>query len=286
MSHLDEIMGLNCWNKTVPIFLLNGPAGRAGYPEMLRSALHNYLYRRWFRPYRTDIEYGQFIAHILHFRDQPAVQDEDSAVDLIISMHGTVCSGLDSKTPKAEPENQQYYITRPLFRAIAIAIQGQDSSRCYDIRPITYMPVLIILTGQDDGLNAPITFDSIPDAEIVTIRGKIAARTNIETAMGSIMALEEREDAAFGPQPDPVASMAASTGNSIHRYRRSTAKELGWGNEILTGPSSQWADMNKYPDWTGLGARYDRILDVVERRSFERHMTLECNCIERDFSNQ
>ncbi|KAM6528433.1 hypothetical protein FALCPG4_009414 [Fusarium falciforme] len=54
MSHIGEIMGLNYWNKTVPIFLLKDPAGRAGYPEMLRPALHNYLYRRWFRPYRTD----------------------------------------------------------------------------------------------------------------------------------------------------------------------------------------------------------------------------------------
>jgi hypothetical protein len=25
MSHLDEVMGLNCWNKTVPIYLLRGP---------------------------------------------------------------------------------------------------------------------------------------------------------------------------------------------------------------------------------------------------------------------
>lgn len=201
-------------------------------------------------------------------------------------MHGTVCSGLDSKTPKTDPENQQYYITRPLFRAIAIDIQGQDYSRCYDIRPITYMPVLIILTGQDDGLSAPITFDSIPDAETVTIRGKIAARTNLETAIGFIMDLEERENAAFGPQPDPVASTAASTGNSIYRYRRSTANELGWGNGPLAGPSSRWVDMKKYPDWTGLGARYDQIIDVIERRSFERHMTLECNCIERDLRNQ
>ncbi|WAO89578.1 Hypothetical protein NCS54_00697200 [Fusarium falciforme] len=145
MSHIGEIMGLNCWNKTVPIFLLKGPAGRAGYPEMLRPTLHNYLYRRWFRPYRTD---------------RPAVQDEDAAVEMTMSMHGTVCSNFDSRIPTIKPEKQQYYITRPLFRAMAIAIQGKVYSRCYDSRPLSYMPVLIILTSQDDGLSAPITFDS------------------------------------------------------------------------------------------------------------------------------
>lgn len=69
MSHLGEILGLNCWNKTVPVFLLKGPAGSAGHNQILQPALHNYLYRRWFHPYRTDIEYGQFIAHIFNFRD-------------------------------------------------------------------------------------------------------------------------------------------------------------------------------------------------------------------------
>lgn len=32
MPHLGEIMGLNCWNKTVLIFLLKGPPGSRGLP--------------------------------------------------------------------------------------------------------------------------------------------------------------------------------------------------------------------------------------------------------------
>ncbi|UPL01493.1 hypothetical protein LCI18_012427 [Fusarium solani-melongenae] len=212
--------GAELLEQTVPIFLLKGHTGSAGLPEIPRPALHNHLYRRWSRPYRTDMEYGQFIAHILHFRDQPAAQDEDPAVGMTMSMHGTVCSNFDSKIPATQPEKQQYYTTRPLFRAMAIVIQGKYYSRCYDIRPLFYMPVLIILTGQDDGLSAPITFGSITDAEIVTICDKVAARANLETAIGFVMALEEREDAAFGPQPDPVAS----TANSCYLFRENRAE--------------------------------------------------------------
>ncbi|KAJ4222634.1 hypothetical protein FSOLCH5_012681 [Fusarium solani] len=201
---------------------------------------------------------------------------------MTMSMHGTVCSGFDSKIPATQPEKQQYYTTRPLFRAMAIAIQGKDYSRCYDIRHLSYMPVLIILTGRDDGLSAPITFDKITDAEIITICGKVAARTNLETAIGFVTALEERENAAFGPQPDPVAS----TANSCYIFRENRAEQLGWDNEPLERLSSQWVDMNQYPTWTGLGARYDRILNIIGRRPFERHLEWDCDCIEQDLRNQ
>ncbi|KAJ4194520.1 hypothetical protein NW767_010024 [Fusarium falciforme] len=96
------------------------------------------------------------------------------------------------------------------------------------------------------------------------------------------MALEEREDAAFGPQPDPVAS----TANSCYLFRENRAEQLDWDNGPLAGPSSQWMDMNQYPTWTGLGARYDRTLNIIERRPFERHMEWDCDCIEQDLRNQ
>lgn len=200
---------------------------------------------------------------------------------MTMSMHSTVCSGFDSNIPEITPEKQQYYTNRPLFRAMAIAIQGKDYSRCYNIRPLCDFPVLIILTGQNDGLSAPITFDSIPDADTDTICRKKAARANLETAIGFVMALEEREDAAFGPQPDPVAS----TTNSSYESYEGHARELGWGNERLVGPSSQWVDMNKYRTWTGNGARYDRILNITERRPFDRHLEMECTCLEQDLRN-
>ncbi|RMJ04984.1 hypothetical protein CDV36_014346 [Fusarium kuroshium] len=279
LSQLGDSMGLKCWNKTVPIFLLKGPAGSQGHTGMFRPALHNYLYHRWFRPYRSDIEYGQFIAHIFYFQDQPAVLDEDSAVELVLSMHGTICSGLDSTTPRTEPEKQQWYMTRPLFRAIAIAIQGKDYNQCDSVHHITRVPVLIILTGQDDGLSAPVTFDSITDAEVITIHGKIAARMSLETAIGFIMALEEREDTAFGPQPDPVASTT-----SYDHWIQTDASKLGWGDEPLTGPSSQWVDMNRYPDWTGEGARYDQtgFVNGLARTCLEG----SCKCTDKDRRDQ
>ncbi|KAJ9145479.1 hypothetical protein NKR23_g5406 [Pleurostoma richardsiae] len=103
------------------------------------------------------------------------------------------------------------------------------------------MPVLVILTGQEDGLSAPITFETLGDKVATSvINGRQTARMTLEIAIGFVVALEEREDAAFGEQPDPFLS-TANTGNGGPVYCplfQKTAKKLGWGNEQLLGPSS------------------------------------------------
>ncbi|RSL49574.1 hypothetical protein CEP54_012372 [Fusarium duplospermum] len=233
---------------------------KRGLSGLLLMVLHNYLYRKWFRPYRSDIERGQFMAKVVLAIDQPDTKDEGSAVDLAMRMHSTTTTRLDSiRAP-------QFYTTRPLFRAMAIVIPGQSYYTCGLVSRIATMPVLIVLTGEHEGLSAPISFDSIADrAEAVTVGGKEAIRTNLETAVDFIMFLEKREEGAFGPQPDPTASTGASaldnrTGEWLYENVQIMAEQLGWDGEPLVGPSSQWVDTDKYPDWTGQGAQTDAVL--------------------------
>ncbi|KAM5363912.1 hypothetical protein ACJZ2D_011764 [Fusarium nematophilum] len=268
-------------NKTVPIYILkSNTVGQV----LILMVLQNYLYRRWFSPYRTDIEYDQFIAKVLYCSKQPDTQGEEAAVDLAMSMHNTICLRLDNTVPYSEPLLEQYYEIRPLFRAIAIIIQGKDYPSCAAVSRVAEISVLIILTGQTDGLSAPITFDSIADgAEILTLGGKTAARTSLGTAIGFVMGLEEREDAAFGPKPDPVASTArGEIAEALYEHQQFTAEKLGWGEQRLTGPSSKWVSLIRYPKWTGNGALADSgMMAWWERKEYRSH-AFHCRCHESE----
>lgn len=278
LPQLDGSRALDFRNKTVPIYLLNGDAEKRGFTGLLLGVIHNYLYRRWFRPYRTDIERGQFVAKVVLCIVQPDTKDEDSAVDLAMRMHATINTRLDSIRA------QQVYTTRPLFRAMAIIIPGQNYHTCGVVSRVAAMPVLIVLTGENEGISAPISFDAIADrAEMVTVGGKAAVRTDLETAIGFVMLLEEREDGAFGPQPNPVASTAASTvdvesGEQLYKNVQIMARQLGWTDEPLVGPSSQWVDAEKYSDWTGHGAQMNAVvMECWEQNGWRGH-AWSCRC--------
>ncbi|KAL2679334.1 hypothetical protein Neosp_010107 [[Neocosmospora] mangrovei] len=245
---------------------------------LLLMVIHNYLYRKWFRPYRSDIERGQFVAKVILATDQPDTKDEESAVDLAMQMHATINTCLDSI------KAQQFYTTRPLFRAMTIVIPGQSYYTCGLVSRVATMSVLIILTGEQEGLSEPISFDSIADrAETVTIGGKEGVRTNLETAIDFIMFLEEREEAALGPQPDPIASTGASAldeweGEWIYERAQTMANGLGWDDEPLVGPSSRWVDTDEYPDWTGHGAQMDAVVTQCLEQNGWRSHAHDCRC--------
>lgn len=58
----------------------------------------------------------------------------------------------------------------------------------------------------------------------------MTVKTTLETAVDFVMGLEAREAAAFGLQPDPVASW----------------KPLGDDEMLLTGPSSRFVDRTDF----------------------------------------
>ncbi|KAJ3550126.1 hypothetical protein NM208_g150 [Fusarium decemcellulare] len=129
------------------------------------------------------------------------------------------------------PSND-FFILQPLFRALVIVLLTKD----YHIRvaDIGQLPVLVVLTGIED----------VP----------------LGVAVDFVLALEQREVAAIGPQPDPVEStknMQDGCFFSLDSYPRAM-KKLGWGDEPITGPSSTWVDDEKYPEWSGDGAIDDK----------------------------
>lgn len=301
----------DCCNRIAPIYILRDRflpdeawSGIEPILSLFLVRLQNYLYERWFRPYRSDIEYGQFLARIFVPRPTPLPNQPCSRqmVDFVTALHSNTCARVDRAQDRAKsladlahfPEEQEaklnwmpelrvakpasiaireqeYFILQPLFRAIAIAIRLNTASSSRDISDVRSMSVLIVRTGIEDGLSAPISFNSISEDLTTGVlcgeKGKVTAiETTLEIAVDFLMKLEQREIAAFGLRPDPVES----TRNLEIGYCQprdeilETAVELGWSGDlqIFEQPSSTWVDTERYPRWSGPGA------DAVHRHRF------------------
>jgi hypothetical protein len=167
--------------------------------------------------------------------------------------------------PDWERINQQkFLVLQPLFRAVAIVLRSKDYG--ISVSTIAEIPALLILTGVEEGLSAPITFDSIMDKIGAHHQAGVsvqAAETSLATAVGFLMDLEKRELAAFGPRPDPADSCSDPRlsvfldKEEVHFWARQHGSE--W-DEVPEGPSSSWVDLRIYPHWTGDGAKADETM--------------------------
>ncbi|KAK2674814.1 hypothetical protein RAB80_009798 [Fusarium oxysporum f. sp. vasinfectum] len=107
------------------------------------------------------------------------------------------------------------------------------------------MSVLVMATGEQGGLSASITFDSIANgAKPICVGGLNGVETDLETAIEFFMSLEKRKEASFGPQPDPVAALGESG-------------VLRWMGDTIVGPRSEWVDTEEYKRWASGGAYVD-----------------------------
>ncbi|KAI1173536.1 hypothetical protein F4777DRAFT_600537 [Nemania sp. FL0916] len=252
-------------NKSVPIYILAAPKDQS----LLNLVLHNYIYRRWFRPYRSEIEHGRFLYKSIVAFSFPEKETwlSQSTTAAIVSVNKDICAETEKTRLKFQQmldtgasfpyysreayEKNQFYILQPLFRAMLILVSSWDY-KLEDSSTLGTLPVYLVLTGITDGLSAPITFESIAgkiDTDIKTTPG--TAKTTLETAVNFVMGLEEREAAAFGLRPDPVESW----------------KLLGYKEK--EEPTSRFVDPERYPHWGGLGHECEsRLMVLHEERAF------------------
>jgi hypothetical protein len=172
----------------------------------------------------------------------------------------------------------KYHRLQPLFRALLVVVDSKYYKTEDDSTTVGGMPVFLVRTGTEDGLSAPITFGSIADKiEGYEAEGQAVAKTSLETAIDFVIALEQRERAAFGVQP-PLADDCPWDTNLVDTY---DWEAQPWGDEPLTGPSSRFVDTEEYPHWSGAGMRQDLFMRRNEQayRQFveddERRQVLE-----------
>jgi hypothetical protein len=267
-------------NKSAPIYIYLRRPFDSFKMCLLRVAIHNYTYRRWFRPYQSEIEFKRFltktaVVNSVHFKT-----DTNSVIDHVLSIHDAICEQVKSAQDKARNSdkvkrhgssspihNPELYILQPLFQAVAIIVMADDYD--HTNRDSGQIPVLIVLTGVTTGLSAPITFEPIAHKIRSFIKDN-AVQTTLETAITFLLGLENREIAAFGLRPDPMVHAKDWATISTH------PRALGWEVEPLTGPSSTWVDRELYPQWSGQGAEVDADLmpghETRWRRMYERRL--------------
>lgn len=222
---------------------------------LLISQLFRYSYDRWFRPYRSEIDRGQFLtkvnlppASIL-----PLQTCSMAMVDWVRRLHSNFCQRIESaksqRTATEELSSEEpFYVMQPVFYSIAIALR----TCTYDIDIANFgdTPVLVVCTGIERGLSAPIDLSTIDEEDrrgVVTDSSAklVAVETALSVAITFLMALEAREQHAFGMKPDPIRSTRVLSYFDI----ASTAKDvLGWDTEtmgILRGPSSTWVEKDR-----------------------------------------
>ncbi|KAM0414639.1 hypothetical protein ACHAPT_013522 [Fusarium lateritium] len=265
----------DCCNTSVPIYIITSPDGGAGFA--LRYALHNWLYHKWFQPFRNEIEYGQFVAKQFYASRPQVDTPPASLVELTNGLHKRICDQVtafqrevvslpsDLAFPGPQFRDQRFYILQPLFRASTIILLAED----FDVRvtDMGKLPVLLTLTGEERGLSQRLSFESIRH-HVEEFISETAVQVRLRVAIEFILAQQERETAAFGPQPDPIESTKGLQ-NGLGVCPESFMRALGWGDEaVVTGPSSTWVDTEVCTGWSRASASEDKSFYQYQEKSW------------------
>jgi len=280
------------WHKSVPLYFLSDDYTRW---NLVATLMEKYLYRRWFRPYRSDIDTGEFTCKFIMPKGLGSNTSLSASplcsadIATLLSLHQGIVAEAQRLADTVTPGGTGAPLLRPLFRALIIVTCSTEYDD-EDSTTIGRFPVYLVRTGVEDGLSAPVSFDTIADKVEPCDRDQLTSvdvvKTTLETAVGFVMALEAREVAAFGLPPAPPARPSPSGISSP--YYESTAINDKIRHELTTLPSSQWVSDEKAKEWgwCGIGRRkYKEYGDLWERRvlgSFRAHRHAE-KCVREAF---
>lgn len=297
-SHGSQVVARSCFNTTIGLYILDD---RQQFPYIKALALETWLWRQWFRPYRTDIEAERTFVRIFAVEyDVEGYKGSEAQLDDLISLHCNVCEQSQrlrdiaclERGPDLLPlvngplrgphwdhidasvaENEYWRHTlliQSLFRAMFMVLMHPDAMipTPRGIKWIADIQVRLVLTGIIDGLSAPISFEEIREYSKGTpyISGDQTITTTLGVATEFILRLEQREINAFGILPNLCPLITDISPPCILRYREN-AKLLGWIEERdgrldeLSPRSSEWVDRTIFPKWLGNGALYTSMLN-------------------------
>ncbi|KAK8131348.1 hypothetical protein PG984_007786 [Apiospora sp. TS-2023a] len=240
----------DCRNKSVALYTIGHDT---------RPIFH-YLYRKWLRPFKNPIDYGQFVAKIIDIdlgECHRAVSQPDSIEELnrvmkdIIQLHQQIVRDADD----VYTANTDYYEFMPLFKSIIIVTKELPRGVQDDF---SQMQVYLVLTGNVEGLSAPLSFDTIYakglDLSIGDNCGPqpTIVPTTLQTAVEYVQEMEKREQSVFGIIPDPNLPLPTwIDNNGLSHTDMKYLRDHGWTGEDLVGPSHLWIDTERWPNWFG-----------------------------------
>ncbi|KAH8905277.1 hypothetical protein BR93DRAFT_777424 [Coniochaeta sp. PMI_546] len=253
-------------NKSVPLYVLTDDRWK-----LLAITLHNYIYRRWFRPYQSELENGQFICKFIALHSENL--GAEPIVGSILSFNERLSEQVEDCRriyDAAEPDtldptgsglfllkDHQVYQIRPLFRALLIIVDSKNY-HLEDSKTVGDMRVSLVRTGIEDGLSAPITFDIIQQqAETEATDNLDIITTTLRVAIDFVIALEDQERGASTSAPAPSA-----------RYLRAWKNQFG-DQEPVRYPTSRLVSDEKAVEWGWCGESKDydsRAMTMIENR--------------------
>lgn len=230
-----------------------------------RSDMIFSIYEQWFRGHHVDIDFGSFVAKLIHV-EIPSIEQRPTVGD-IIKIHKAWCdhveislplcsrktdsTGTEMDDPPLEfhgsiginRKQNMYYKLRPLFRALIMIVDHNASPGAEKI-------VHLFRTNIPSKLSASITFQSIsPKLESDKALGhdnNDLVATTLSAAIDFVTALESREEKAFRErQRDP--SVIDERGADSGCYTRE-AKSMGYTGPEIRGTSSSWVKLAEGED--------------------------------------
>lgn len=209
-------------NKPTAFYWLQSAQPVDGYGQrtLMPKIIFAAIYGEWLRCYNAEpnIEHGHFFANPVRISSSGP-----SSVAGVIDAHRSICTQasnlIDQAKGRAEnivvqlPSSSQCYSLHPLYHAIIVIIDRLDRLDPKDeVEPDGFISlhklaqrqtVLVARTGAEDGLSAPISFESLKSQSLHLDRSDAipqnvdAVRVSLAAAVQFIVGLEVREDLAI-----------------------------------------------------------------------------------------
>ncbi|KAL8828241.1 MAG: hypothetical protein Q9170_006685 [Blastenia crenularia] len=296
---------LYCCNQPAAFYWLQPAQTQTCYGEtsVTSRPIFAAMYEEWRRCYpdnRPDFEFGHFFANPVR-----VTASGPTTVPEIIDAHKSLCTQASTLLSNVKdrpeeyrefcnahrgaeyPSDLQNHALNPLYYSIILMIDNLDSLNDDYDREIDgylslpkiaqYQTVLIVRTGNEQGLSAPISFESLETQLRPLKRNDIAGegteviRVSLVVAIQFITSLERREESA---------NSAARKRNRVDaRYYPIPSEDLGENEEIIQYDPELWADANfvraKKHGIRKYSAMETSVLRVLSRRAGEDFLGFE-----------
>ncbi|EKJ67619.1 hypothetical protein FPSE_12200 [Fusarium pseudograminearum CS3096] len=278
MSHRDKLFDMiPCYNKSVMLYILDPNREANCYCDGILKFLDIWMYRQWFEPYKSDIDFERYIARTTLLRWKKDAQKP--SLEEINKFHKGLCHDLtdgmlrdmpsesvdylkkrhlDTQNGTFETEEdiiatfKDVYVVQPTFRSFFIVMQHTQGFKEGPFRAgdVGDIPVYLVCTECHNEFHDRETYSDImgPCCSI---------HTTLKAAIRFIMNLERKQPAAKKTLPCRLKYRAIREYETIDIEKE--AEAMGWKTEWhgkfpLDQPCSTWVDRNKYTEWTGAGA--------------------------------
>jgi hypothetical protein len=195
-------------------------------PKIILAA----IYDEWLRCHnpKPNIEYGHFFANPVRITPT-GPSTVRGVIDAHCSLRTQASSLINQAKGRADniikllPSSSEDYSLRPLYHAIVVIIdhlnrREPESDGFISLRKLAqHQTVLVARTGIEEGLSAPISFESLKPQSLplersdVITQGVDVVRVSLAAAVQFIVSLEVREDLA-SPKTNNELSLDISLG--------------------------------------------------------------------------